>query len=120
MGTEHLMKNEHDPEASIGESFVENMISFSRLIPFRPPSFARGKKWINRCVFCYYCNALLDPASLQHPADDESELLAEGVEDEPQKPRRSAPYISDAYFEAKLLPLLLDLTEESITNVKIC
>ena len=66
------------------------MISFSRTNPYRNQQFARGKKWINRCVFCYYCNALLDPSSLQHPADDELELLqcVAGVEDEPVKPRR--------------------------------
>ena len=98
------------------------MISFSRTNPYRNQQFARGKKWINRCVFCYYCNALLDPASLQHPADDELELLqcVAGVEDEPVKPRRSAPYISDHYFEQKLMPHLMDLTQDSITNVKIC
>ena len=98
------------------------MISFSRTNPYRNQQFARGKKWINRCVFCYYCNALLDPSSLQHPADDELELLqcVAGVEDEPVKPRRSAPYISDHYFEQKLMPHLMDLTQDSITNVKIC
>ena len=130
------------------------MISFSRTTPFRTAPFARGgKKWINRCVFCYYCNALLDPSSLHHPADDELELLqcVAGIEDEPQKPRRrnglsildyffrrkfkntnlvsekidkspkqSAPYVSDHYFEQKLMPHLMDLTGDSITNVKIC
>ena len=73
---------------------------------------------MNRCIFCYYCNALLDPISLQHPADEENDLYEdpETFEDK----RRKEPFCSDQYFEERLLPHLLSMTEDNITNVKIC
>ena len=37
-----------------------------------------------------------------------------------KSPKQSAPYVSDHYFEQKLMPHLMDLTGDSITNVKIC
>ena len=40
-------------------------------------NFSRKEQWQSRCVFCYYCNALLDPISVQHPADDEEDLYGD-------------------------------------------
>ena len=78
----------------------------------------KGSKWVNRCIFCYYCNALIDPLSLQHPADEETDLY--DGESEFNSSRRREPYVSDEYFHQTLLPHLLLLTEDNISNVKIC
>ena len=78
----------------------------------------KGSKWVNRCIFCYYCNALIDPLSLQHPADEETDLY--DAESEFNSSRRREPYVSDEYFHQTLLPHLLLLTEDNISNVKIC
>lgn len=113
--TEHLMKDKSQ-NSELANDFVENIINFSRLE-------SKGQKWVNRCIFCYYCNALIDPLSLQHPADEETDLydIEEPALDEPtnQKRRRDS-YISDQYFHDRLLPHLLNLTEDNISNVKIC
>ena len=80
----------------------------------------KGSKWVNRCIFCYYCNALIDPLSLQHPADEETDLYDTNGENEFNSSRRREPYVSDEYFHQTLLPHLLLLTEDNISNVKIC
>lgn len=110
--TEHLIKGKPQ-NTEIANEFVENIINFSRVDQ-------KGSKWVNRCIFCYYCNALIDPLSLQHPADEETDLYDLNGEEEFNSSRRREPYVSDEYFHETLLPHLLLLTEDNISNVKIC
>ena len=94
-----------------------------QIISFTRRDNQRGEKWVNRCIFCYYCNALLDPISLQHPADEENDLYFQSDDSSimsHENKRRKMPFCSDSYFESRLLPHLLQMTEDNITNVKIC
>lgn len=89
-------------------------IEFIQLLISHTEQESKDHRWLHRTVFCYFSAACMHPALVPFPAEEDAEG---GVLDEE---RDYSPVLTLEEFIELLMPTLVNLSRDSIVNIRIC